>query len=130
MANEMKNSIGSITWTDLTIDDATNVRKFYQEVTGWETTDVKMGGYNDYCMNEPATGKTVAGICHARGENANLPPQWLIYINVEDLDRSIAGCITLGGKVVAGPKEMGNQGRFCVIQDPAGAVAALFQHTQ
>jgi predicted enzyme related to lactoylglutathione lyase len=78
-------------------------------------------------MNEPSTGKAVAGICHARGENANLPPQWLIYINVEDLEKSIANCVGLGGKVVAGPKNMGKQGGFCVIQGPAGAVAALFQ---
>jgi uncharacterized protein len=127
MDNGKKNDIGSISWIDLTIDGATSIREFYRKVTGWKTTDVEMGGYNDYCMNEPATGKAVAGICHARGENANLPPQWLIYINVEDLERSIASCVALGGKVVAGPKNMGKQGRFCVIQDPAGAVAALFQ---
>ncbi len=86
-----------------------------------------MVGYNDYCMNEPVSGKAVAGICHARGENVNLSSQWLIYINVEDLERSIGSCVALGGKVVAGPRNMGKQGRFCVIQDPAGAVAALFQ---
>ncbi len=34
-----------------------------------------MGGDSDFCMNQPADGKTVAGICHARGENASLPPR-------------------------------------------------------
>jgi hypothetical protein len=29
--------------------------------------------------------------------------------------------------VLVKPKGMGGYGRFCVIRDPAGAVAALFQ---
>ncbi|MBW8873323.1 MAG: hypothetical protein JF614_00025 [Acidobacteria bacterium] len=45
---------------------------------------------------------------------------------VADLDASIARCLERGGKVVAGRRSMG-QARFCVIQDPAGAVAALYQ---
>ncbi|MFB3107254.1 MAG: hypothetical protein ACE1ZA_20350, partial [Pseudomonadales bacterium] len=39
----------------------------------------------------------VAGICHARGSNANLPPQWLIYINVADVDKSVQRCVEMGG---------------------------------
>jgi predicted enzyme related to lactoylglutathione lyase len=35
--------------------------------------------------------------------------------------------VGLGGRIVAGPKAFGGQGRYCVIEDPAGAVAALFQ---
>jgi predicted enzyme related to lactoylglutathione lyase len=34
--------------------------------------------------------------------------------------------VELGGKVGAGPRMMGG-GRFCVIQDPAGAMCALFK---
>ena len=33
-------------------------------------------------------------------------------------------CVELGGQVIDGPREMGGQ-TFCVIRDPAGAVAAL-----
>jgi predicted enzyme related to lactoylglutathione lyase len=68
----------------------------------------------------------VAGICHARGSNADLPAQWLATITVEDVDRNAARCAELGGEILAGPRDMGSQGRFCVIRDPAGAVAALF----
>ena len=46
---------------------------------------------------------------------------------VENVDTSAARCVELGGKVLIEPKGMGGYGRFCVIQDPAGAVAALFQ---
>ena len=36
--------------------------------------------------------------------NASLPPQWLIYVNVEDLDASIASVQALGGEIVDGPR--------------------------
>jgi len=119
------NGIGAVCWTDLTVADAEGVAEFYRQVTGWTSTPFDMGGYRDHCMNAPASGQTVAGICHARGVNADLPPQWLIYIVVAEVDHSAAECCRLGGSVLAGPREMEGQGRFCVIRDPAGAVAAL-----
>jgi hypothetical protein len=42
------------------------------------------------------------------------------------VDSSAARCVELGGTVLAGPRGMGSYGRYCVIRDPAGAVAALF----
>lgn len=119
--------VGSITWADLTVAAASDVRDFYRAVVGWEPSEVEMGGYTDYCMNRPGSGDPIAGICHARGANANLPPQWLIYINVSDLELSMARCLEGGGALIAGPRNMGKLGRFCVIRDPAGAVAALFE---
>ena len=119
--------VGGITWVDLTVEDATTTKDFYREVVGWTVTDVEMGGYNDYCVNEPQTGKTVAGICHARGANRALPAAWLVYINVDDLDKSLAKCIELGGELVSQTRDYGGMGRYCVIRDPAGAVAALFE---
>lgn len=127
MAETQRPATGSVTWFDLTVPDATAVRDFYREVVGWSTTDFDMGGYSDYCMNQPGDGKTVAGVCHARGGNADLPPVWLIYIAVDDLDRSMERCRALGGEVLAGPRDMGPQGRYCIVRDPAGAVAALIQ---
>jgi predicted enzyme related to lactoylglutathione lyase len=117
---------GSITWLDLTVENAEEIRDFYARVVGWEVASVEMAGYSDFCMNAPGSGKTMAGICHARGVNADLPPQWLAYITVEDAADGAKRCEELGGKILAGPKSMGGQGSYCVIQDPAGAVVALF----
>lgn len=86
-----------------------------------------MGDYEDYTMTVPSTGDPATGVCHARGGNADLPPYWMIYVNVEDLDLSMAATRGGGGKVISGPKEMAGHGRYCVIQDPAGAVIALFE---
>ena len=100
-------------WTDLTVPNANAIRDFYKQVVGWEATPVDMGGYSDYCMG-PADGP-VAGVCHARGANANIPAQWLIYITVDDIERSIDECGRLGGRVIDGPRGMSG-GRFCVIR--------------
>lgn len=119
--------VGSIGWFDLTVENADEVREFYRRVVGWTETPLDMGGYSDHCMNQPGDGKTVAGICHARGGNQGLPAQWLIYITVADLDESLKQCEEQGGKVVRGIRNYAGQGRYAVIQDPAGAVAALYE---
>jgi len=126
MSEKTKPEIGAVTWTDLTVPNADEVKNFYSEVVGWKSEPVDMGGYNDYNMNSPTTGNTNVGICHTRGINANLPPQWLVYITVEDVEKSAAKCVDLGGKIIVEPKKMEGDGRYCVIQDIAGAVAALF----
>jgi len=127
MSNDKGPAPGSIVWTDLTVRDAAELRDFYSEVVGWKPADVPMGDYNDFSMHAPSSGEAVAGVCHARGPNAALPPQWLIYVTVENLDRRIARCRELGGDVIAGPKTMGATARYCVIRDPAGAVMALIE---
>ncbi len=119
--------IGAIMWTDLTVENAEQIKSFYSQVVGWTASGVEMGGYDDFNLNDPRSGNPVAGVCHARGANAELPPVWLIYINVEDLDRSVARVIELGGQVISGPRGIAGQGRYCVIRDPAGAAAALFE---
>ncbi|MCE9584467.1 MAG: VOC family protein [Planctomycetes bacterium] len=121
-----KPEAGSITWFDLTVIDAKRVRDFYRKVAGWKSTGLDMGGYEDFCMNLPKSGKTVAGICHARGPNRGLPPQWLLYINVASLAKSLLAVRRAGGKVLRGPREAGPY-RMAVIRDPAGAVCALIQ---
>ena len=127
MSGPGKPKIGAIAWIDLTVGAARDVRDFYQDVVGWTAVDVEMGGYSDFTMHPPGGGDPVAGVCHARGPNADLPAHWLIYITVADLDRSLARCRARGGAILAGPKGMGSAGRYAVIRDPAGAVAALIQ---
>jgi hypothetical protein len=118
--------VGKIGWIDMTVDDADGLRDFYRSVVGWETEAVSMGDYSDYSMTLPASGEAVSGICHARGGNAEIPGGWLIYITVADVEASAAACTANGGEVLVGPKGLAG-GRFCVIRDPSGATAALYQ---
>lgn len=133
-----KQQIGEIVWRDLTVKDAPRLRKFYSSVMGWQTSEVPMkdakGAYADYCMNLASPGKgkskkpgeTVAGVCHARGVNKKVPPQWMMYVNVKSVKASIAKAKKLGGKVLDGPRPVGPM-VFCIIKDPAGAVIGLIE---
>jgi predicted enzyme related to lactoylglutathione lyase len=120
-------TIGAVSWTDLTIEHAENIRDFYKNVVGWKSMDIGMGDYNDFCMLSPEDNQVRTGICHARGVNVGIPPQWIIYINVANLDESLDATIKNGGKLVNGPRKMG-EARYCIIQDPAGAFVGLFEH--
>ena len=86
----------------------------------------RYGGYFDYCMSTPV-GDSRGRSCHARGENALLPPQWLMYVVVDNLDHSLAACLKMGGKPLTPIRSYGPNSRYCVIQDPAGAVLAIYQ---
>jgi len=118
--------IGKIGWIDMTVDNAEDIRDFYATVVGLKPEDVGMGDYSDYNMTMPGTGEPVAGICHARGSNAELPAGWLVYFVVADVEASARACTDAGGKLVIEPRGLAG-GRFCVIEDPNGAVAALYQ---
>ncbi len=119
---------GTVVWVDLTVADAAGVRDFYQQVVGWQPQAVDMGVYSDFNMMPPGSDQPAAGICYARGVNADLPPQWLVYVMVTNMAHALEQCHALGGRVVAGPRDQGIY-RFSVIQDPAGAVMALLQTT-
>ncbi len=116
---------GTFAWHDLTVDNADEVRDFYAAVLGWEAQDVPMGDYADYGM-AASNGQAVAGVCHARGSNAGLPPVWLSYVLVADLDTALTAARESGGQVVNGPRSMGVD-RMAVIEDPAGAALALWE---
>jgi uncharacterized protein len=119
-----KNSVGRIGWIDLTVSQADNVRDFYQEVVGWQAEGQSMGDYDDYNMS-PEDDEAIAGICHKQGTNSKIPSVWMIYITVENLDESLSAVKKGGGKVLD-IQVMGDS-KVAFIQDPAGAVCALWQ---
>ncbi len=125
----MKNNIGKIGWVDLTTENAEEIRDFYTKVTGWNPQPLSMGDYNDFVMLSP-NNDPISGICHKKGSNINLPNQWLIYITVDDIQKSIDQCLALGGKVISDPKNYGDKAKYCIIEDPSGAVAALYAENE
>ncbi|MEM9989734.1 MAG: VOC family protein [Pseudomonadota bacterium] len=128
--------LGQILWTDLTVNDAEGVRDFYKAVLGWTSEEIEMEGYADYMMiaphhmARPTEGPArIAGICHARGANAELPAQWLNYFGVENIETACKAVTRLKGKLVTDIRTYGAS-KFCVIEDPAGAVCALFENKE
>jgi uncharacterized protein len=124
----MKAPLGSIISADLTAPNADYLRDFYREIMGWEVENMDMkderGEYVDYVMKD-SEGNWVGGVCHARGENLNIPPQWILYINVADIADTIEKCVGMGGKVIKESRNEEGVLQYAMIQDPAGAVLGL-----
>ena len=122
--------VGRIFWLDLTVSDASATRDFYRQVVGWSVQDVEMtegdARYADYNMVGEA-GKPAAGVCHARGPNADLPPVWMIYLPVGNLGESIARAEEEGGTVLTSMRSEDGKVVYAAIQDPVGAAFALVQ---
>jgi hypothetical protein len=116
----------AVAWVDLTVPNAAEARDFYAGVAGWSVSEVEMGGYADFTLHGEG-GEAVAGVCHARGENADLPPVWIVYFCVEEIEQAAGRCVELGGEVLRGPSPPNDSGRTCFVRDPAGAVVAFFE---
>lgn len=125
---QKKNPIGSIIATDITVDAAEALKDFYKEVIGWEEEGLPMkdesGTYTDYVMKDDK-GNWIGGICHNRGVNKGIPPQWIVYINVADIEQSIEKCQKLGGEVIKTSENKDGSLQYAMIKDPFGAVLAL-----
>jgi len=119
---------GGISWIDLTIDNATEIKDFYAKVVGLDAMGQSMadGEYEDYVMTTSEDPEFAVGICHAKGPNQELPPQWLMYFNVSDVEQALQECVKMGGTVIKPMTDMGSF-EMGVIKDPAGAVAGVIK---
>jgi uncharacterized protein len=113
---------GSFCWADLNTPDPAAASDFYSGLFGWAVSDGETG-YLHIKNGEAFIG----GIPSAQQQDPHTPPYWLIYIQVDDCDRSTAKAKELGANVFFGPMSMENVGRFAVLADPQGAVFSLFQ---
>ena len=121
-------STGSIAWVDLTVSNAPTLRDFYHRVVGWTIEEIEMqdgdDSYNDYNMLG-GDGNPAAGICHARGVNHELPPVWLLYLPVGDINESLRRVQEEGGRIIKKSRNDDGSYAYVVIQDPIGIAMAL-----
>lgn len=119
-------NVGRFCWHELHTNDRAKALAFYKQLMGWETKDVAMGPGEPYglCL---MNGKDFAGVTKSMAP-AHVPPHWLPYIAVDDVDASAKKATELGGKIVSAPMDIPNVGRFAVLADPQRAVFAIHMH--
>lgn len=126
--DETAGPVGRIAWLDLTIPDAETTRDFYRQVVGWSAQDLEMkdadGSYADYVMLG-GSGDQAAGVCHARGVNADLPPVWMLYLPVGDIAESLRRVEAEGGRIIKASKNKDGKYVYAAVQDPLGVAFAL-----
>lgn len=100
-------------------ENAEQAKEFYGAVVDWTFSEQPMRDYVDFDGHNPAeNNEIISGICHKKASNSKIPAQWLNYVIVDNLEKSLENCINLGGRTLDGPREMGKD-LFAVIQDPA-----------
>src|ERR671928_171380 len=119
---------GTFSWVDLATTDVEAARSFYRTLFGWQTVDVPAGEGATYVMLRK-NGQDVAAMYAMREEQqaAGVPPHWLSYVTVADVDAAAARAAELGGTVLAEPFDVLDAGRMAPIADPQGAQLALWQ---
>lgn len=119
-------SVGKFVWREQVSSDPKQAQQFYTQLFGWDTEVFKPGEV-DYTMISSG-GKTHGGFSKAI-EGAP-PPHWLSHVHVESVDETIEKVKSAGGKLAAGPFEMGEVGRIAILADPQGAYVSVYQPEQ
>lgn len=119
---------GTFCWVELGTTDSAGAKKFYTELFGWSFQDNPVGPEMIYTMLKQ-DGMDVGALYQQTSEMTaqGIPPNWLSYVSVSSADESAAKAKALGGKLMKEPFDVFTVGRMAVIQDPTGAVFALWQ---
>ena len=119
---------GTFCWVELGTSDSEAAKKFYTGLFGWTFDDKPTGPGMGYTMLQQ-DGKDVGALYELMPEMKaeGIPPHWLSYASVASADESASKAKELGGTVMKGPFDVMTVGRMAVVQDPTGAVFALWQ---
>jgi predicted enzyme related to lactoylglutathione lyase len=110
-------------WHDLMTKDVSQAKAFYGELFGWSFK--AESGPNPY--THVMSGQTGIGGLLSLDQmegGAHIPPHWLGYIAVDDVDATLKAATQHGGKVVALKEDIPEVGSWAVVADPHGAVVA------
>jgi len=115
---------GQFVWYELTTPDAEAAKKFYPRFTGWGTQPFD----RDYEM-WTSGGVPFAGIFRLTQQlsQQGVPPNWMAYVEADDVDATVAKARSLGATVMAGPDDIPNVGRYAVVTDPQGAAFGVYK---
>jgi len=132
----MEPSHGEFCWTEIASGDSDKCKAFYTKVFGWKFKQSNSSegefAYDEFTTSSgdsyPAGGlyQISAAMC---GDD-ELPPHFLTYVAVDDVDMYAAKAKELGGNVLKGPDDIPNTGRFAILSDTAGAMFAIFKMTR
>ena len=120
---EERKMVNDFCHMELNTNDLEGARSFYLGMFDWETEDWPMPNGGNYVMIKTGEGPG-GGMMKSPVEH---PPMWAIYINVDEIEASCKKAEELGGKVIMGKTAVGEMGFFAVLQDPQGAVFAIWE---
>ncbi|MDJ0712182.1 MAG: VOC family protein [Woeseiaceae bacterium] len=118
---------GTPNWADCATTNLAASEAFYASLFGWSAEHVVGSDGNVYSLQR-LQGNMVAGIYSLSDElrDMGVSPHWGTYIEVDDLDATLARVPAAGGTVIDGPLDEPDVGKIALIQDSAGAFVRLW----
>lgn len=119
---------GNFCWCELATNDQNGAKEFYTKLFGWTPNDSPMGPDAVYTMLE-LDGKNLGALygMDKAQLDMGIPPHWNVYLSVTNVDEASKKAESLGGKVVLPPFDVMDVGRMSMVQDPTGAMFALWE---
>lgn len=117
----------AFSWVELVTNDWPEVKPFYEQVFGWAAIDSTTPGGTYVTFQQDHAD--VAGLYEMSEEQreGDIPPHWLPYVSVPSVHEALARAGELGALLVNSPTDLGAAGRMAAIEDPTGAVLALWE---
>ena len=117
---------GQVSWVDLMVEDPKALIPFYSEMFNWKIdAGTNMNGSVYHCFE--AAGKAVGGIFQRPENVPKMPPAWLPYFKVTDINKYTIEARNLGGTVAIEPTRIQDSGIFSGVNDPTGAFFYMYE---
>ena len=128
MHGSQSTGVNSMGWAELNARGFNKAEPFYKNLFGWGEKKSPMGEgqpgeYTEFQLH----GESIAGGTEMNEMvPAEVPSYWLVYFNVENVDKAFDKVIAEGGKEMLSPMDMPG-GRFAIVSDPEGAAFGLLK---
>src|SRR5215475_1939943 len=121
---------GEVSWNELVTNNSKAAADFYGKLFGWQAAPfappgAPTGGPPYTLFKTEPDSMGVGGMIQA--PDPKMPPQWIPYIVVDNIEQSLAKANKLGAKTCLPVTSIGEIGRIAVIQDPQGATLGLHE---
>jgi predicted enzyme related to lactoylglutathione lyase len=120
------NEPGALCWSELTTRDPKAAEAFYTKLFGWSAKHSAPAATMAYTEFSVGPQPSIGMMEMPPGMSPHVPSYWMPYFQVADCDASTDAAKTRGAKVMIGPADIPDAGRFTILQDPQGAMFAVF----
>lgn len=119
-------ALGGYSWHELATTDVSAALNFYTELFGWEKgpTHPMGGDVGDYQLVTQG-GQQIGGLY--KSSPAAMPPSWLTYVNVADIDKAANAVKGGGGRIINGPMQVPGGSWIAQATDPQGGMFAVIE---
>ncbi|MEM9605314.1 MAG: VOC family protein [Pseudomonadota bacterium] len=111
-------AVNRFVWADLSTFDLASAKAFYTDTLGWSYHGAD-DGYEVCVAGQTATAGLY--VMPEAFQQINMPSFWMSYVQVADLDRTVAAAEAHGARIEVAPTPGPGNSRIALVRDPAGA---------